>query len=227
MTPDLQSRVRSLLDDPRAELLVWCGNPVWAYTDADGKHRELDRERTAHVVTPIDRDGRRLAAIVHGDPQVANAQLVEQVAMAIGLQVDRDNSAFELERSERRNRALLDAMPDKMFLVRHDGVILDIRENQGRYPSPPGLTVGGSVYDVDVPRDVIDRVMAAGRLALATGELQTLEWQLHQVGDRRHLEGRFIPSGDDEFVAVVRDVTERKLQEVEQAALHRVALAVA
>jgi signal transduction histidine kinase len=227
VAPDLQSRVRRLLHDPTAELLVWCGNPVWAYTDTQGRRRELDGERAVHAVTPIERDGRRLAAIVHGSTQVADAELVEQVATAIGLEVDRDNSAFELERSERRNRALLDAMPDKMFLVRHDGVILDIRENQGRYPSPPGLAVGGSVYDVDVPRDTIDRVMTAGRLALATGELQTVEWQLEQVGDRRHLEGRFIPSGEDEFVAVVRDVTERKLHEVEQAALHRVALAVA
>jgi signal transduction histidine kinase len=195
--------------------------------DTDGRHRELNRERAAHAVTPIERDGRRLAAIVHGEGQVADPGLVEQVATAIGLEVDRDNSAFELERSERRNRALLDAMPDKMFLVRHDGVILDVRENQGRYPSPPGLVVGGSVYDVEVPRDVIDLVMDAGRLALSTGELQTIEWRLQQVGDRRHLEGRFIPSGDDEFVAVVRDVTERKLHEVERAALHRVALAVA
>jgi signal transduction histidine kinase len=36
-----------------------------------------------------------------------------------------------------------------------------------------------------------------------------------------------MPSGDDEFFLVVRDVTERKQREVEQAALHRVALAVA
>ena len=227
MAPDLQSRVRHLLDDPAAEVLVWCGSPVFAYTDTDGQRRELDRERTVRAVTPIERDGRRLAAIVHGSPEVADADLVGQVATAIGLEVDRENSAFELERSERRNRALLDAMPDKMFLVRNDGLILDIRENQGRYPSPAGLAVGGNVYSVDVPRDVVDRVMTAGRRALATGELETVEWQLEQTGVRRHLEGRLIPSGDDEFVAVVRDVTERKLHEVEQAALHRVAVAVA
>lgn len=227
MAADLQARVRHLLDDPGVEVLVWCGEPVWAYTDADGKQRELDVERVTRAVTPIERAGRRLAAIVHGSSRFGDAALVDQVATAIGLEIDRDNSAFELERSERRNRALLDAMPDKMFLVRHDGLILDIRENQGRYPSPAGLAVGGSVYDVNVPRDVVDRIMAAGRRALMTGELQTVEWQLDQVGDRRHLEGRLIPSGDDEFVAVVRDVTDRKLHEVEQAALHRVAVAVA
>src|SRR5262249_2730319 len=174
----------------------WCGDPVWAYTDSDGRHRELDRERAVRAVTPIERDGRRLAAIVHGDTHVADAELVEHVATTIGLEVDRDNSAFELERSERRNRALLDAMPDKMFLVRNDGIILDIRENQGRYPSPAGLVVGGSVYDVEVPREVIERVMQAGRLALATGELQTVEWQLNQGGGGGHPEGRWLRSAD-------------------------------
>jgi hypothetical protein len=45
-------------------------------------------------------------------------------------------------------------MPDKMFLVRNDGLILDIRGNQGRYPIRPGSLSGGNVYNVDVPRDV-------------------------------------------------------------------------
>jgi signal transduction histidine kinase len=223
---DLQARVRRLLDDPCAELLVWCGSPVWAYTDIGGRRRELDEE-PARAVTPIERDGRRLAAIVHGSADVTDAEHVAHVATTVGLEVERDNSLFQLERSERRNRALLDAMPDKMFLVRRDGIILEIRENSAGYAGPQGLAVGCSVYDVDVPREVTDLVMAAGRRALDSGELQTIEWQLGGVGDGRHLEGRFIPSGEDEFVAVVRDVTVRKRHELEQDALHRVALAVA
>jgi PAS domain-containing protein len=223
---DLQARVQLLLDDPGAELLVWCGTPVWAYMDVAGRLRELDEE-PARAVTPIERDGRRLAAIVHSSSAVKDTDRVAHVATTVGLEVERDNSLFELERSERRNRALLDAMPDKMFLVRRDGIILEIRENNAGYPGPPGLAVGCSVYDVDVPRDVVDLVMTAGRRTLDSGELQTIEWQLGEVGDGRHVEGRFIPSGDDEFVAVVRDVTARKRHEVEQEALHRVALAVA
>jgi signal transduction histidine kinase len=223
---ELQARVRRLLDDPTAELLFWCGNPVWAYTAVDGRRRELEEARPGRNVTPIERDGQRLAAIVH-DAACDDGGRVGEVAATVGLEVERDNSLFELERSERRNRALLDAIPDKMFRIRRDGVILDIQENRWHHPTPRGVKVGANAYDVAAPRAVTERVMAAGRRALESGELQTVEWQLGKVGDLRHLEGRFVPSGDDEFLAVVRDVTRRKRHEVEQDALHRVALAVA
>jgi signal transduction histidine kinase len=224
---DLEVRLRRLLDDPTAELLIWSGNAVSAYTDADGRRRELGCGEAGRSVTSIERDGRRLAAIVHDSKLLNDSELVEHVATAVGVEIERDRSQIELARSERRNRALLNAMPDKMFRIRRDGIILDIQEGIARYPNRAGVAVGANAYDVAVPRDVTDRVMAAGRLALETGMLQTIEWQLREVGDVRHLEGRFIPSGDDEFLAVVRDVTERTRHEVEQAALHHVAVAVA
>jgi signal transduction histidine kinase len=133
----------------------------------------------------------------------------------------------ELQATERRSRALLDAMPDKMFRVSRDGIILDIQENEALSTVPTQVKVGGSVYRTPLHREAADRVMAAGRLALETGELQTIEWDLDVDGDLRYMEGRFIASGDDEFLAVVRDITDRKRHEVEQQALHRVALAVA
>jgi signal transduction histidine kinase len=151
--------------------------------------------------------------------------LLEQVAAAVGLEVERDNNLWALQASERRSRAILEAIPDKMFRVSESGILLDLQENQEFHPA--GMRVGSSVYDAPVSRVYVDRLMAAGRRALHTGELQTVEWEAHFKGDRRHVEGRFIPSGDDEFFVVIRDVTERKRQEVERAALHRVALAVA
>jgi signal transduction histidine kinase len=214
-----------MLDDPNAELLMWCGYPLCAYTDLDGREREPDEERAHRFVTSIERNGSRLAAIVHG--RADEPELVEYVAATIGLEVERERFLLELERGERRSRALLKAIPDKMFRIRRDGVILDIHENAKYSTMPTQVTIGSSAYGVPVPPEVIDRVMTAGTLALDTGRLQTIEWQLGDVGNLFHLEGRFIPSGDDEFIVVVRDVTGRKRHEVEQDALHRVAVAVA
>jgi signal transduction histidine kinase len=223
---ELQDRVRRRLDDPTAELLIWCGDPVWAYTDLDGKPREL-KAVDGGAVTPIDRDGSPLGALVHEDPLSDEAEPLEEVIATVGLEIERDRFLFELQRSERRSRALLEAIPDKMFRVRRDGIILDIQESPEHTSVPTEVKVGSSVYDVPVPREVVDRVMAAGRRALETGQMQTFEWQRRVEMDLRYLEGRFIPSGDDEFIVLSRDVTERKRQEIEQAALHRVALAVA
>jgi signal transduction histidine kinase/PAS domain-containing protein len=224
---DLQERVQRLLRDPTAELLIWCGDPVCAYVDVHGNRRELEAERADRVVSPVERGGQFVAAIHHERVGSDDAGLVEQVAAAVGLEVERDRFLFELQRSERRSRALLEAIPDKMFRVRRDGIILDIQENLEHSTTPTDVSIGSSAYDVPVPREIVDRAMTAGRLALDTGKLQTIEWQRGVDGDLRHLEGRFIPSGDDEFIALVRDVTERKRHEVEQEALHRVALAVA
>jgi PAS domain S-box-containing protein len=344
----LQARVQRLLHDPTAELLLWCGGNVRSYVDVEGNRRELEDLEPGRAVTPIAREGNALAAIVHDEALLDERELVEQVAAAVGLEVERDRNLFDLQASERRsrallesipdsmfrisrdgrildyrveppirlfrpeegmigsdvydtdfpseitartmalgekalatgetqgheydvemdgelhhqearitpsgadefllivrdvtdrkqqeralqaselrNRALVEAMPDNMFRISSDGVFLDIQESPGPHLRPVQAKVGSSVFDYPVPRELIERVMSAGRLALHTGELQTIEWEIDSEGDLRYQEGRFMPSGENEFFLVVRDVTDRKRQEIEQAALHRVALAVA
>jgi signal transduction histidine kinase len=226
---EMEASIRRLLHDPTAELLIWCGRPAWAYTDIEGTRRDLEAVDGGRAIVPIELEGRRLAAIVHDEALLEEPALVEQVAAAVALEVARDQALFDLQASERRGRALLAALPDKMFRLSGDGTILDIQENSSSgWSAPPArVQVGSSAYDAPVPREITDRVMAAGRRALETGELQTLEWEADLDGQQRHTEGRFIPSGEDEFYVVVRDVSDRKRQEVERAALHRVALAVA
>jgi signal transduction histidine kinase/PAS domain-containing protein len=219
----VQERIRDLLRDPTAELLYACAEPTKGYVDLDGRPREAVAE-PGRAVTLIEREGRPLAAIVHDAALCEEPELLEQVAAAVGLEVERDQNLFALQASERRSRALLEALPDKMFRISGDGIILDAQEN----PTPKvGVQVGSSLYDGTVPGHHIDRVMAAGRQALETGDLQTLEWSIDFGDDQRYAEGRFIPSGENEFFMVIRDVTDRKHQEVEKASLHRVALAVA
>jgi signal transduction histidine kinase len=221
----VQQRMRDLLRDPTAELLYACDDPT-RYVDVDGRPRELVVE-PGRAVTPIEREGRALAAIVHDEALLEEPELLEQVAAAVGLEIERDQNVIALQASERRSRALVEAMPDNMFRISRDGVILDIQETPVSDVQPVQAKVGSSAYDYPVPMELIERVMAAGQRALDTGELQTIEWTLEDEDEMPHMEGRFMPSGDDEFFLIVRDVTERKQREVEQAALHRVALAVA
>ena len=222
----VQERLRELLHDPTAELLYACAAPTQGYVDVDGRPRPSAAE-PGRAVIPIERNGRKLAVLVHDEALLEEPELLEQVAAAVGLEVERDQSLFALQASERRSRALLEALPDRMFRVRSDGTVLDLQVNPTSSMPPIRVRVGGNVYDAPVPHEITYRVLAVGKKALETGELQTLEWETDVDGDLHHTEGRFVPSGDDEFLVVTRDVTERKRHEVEQAALHRVALAVA
>jgi signal transduction histidine kinase len=224
---ETQGKVRRLLDDPTAELLIWCGEPVWAYTDVEGRRRDPGDAGVGRAVLPVELRGRPLAAIVHDEAVLTEPELLSQVAATVALELERDRMLFQLQASERRSRALLDVVPDKMFRISEAGIILDLQENPGASMPPASVGVGSSVYDAAVPREIVDRVMETGRRALATGELQTIEWALELYGESKHVEGRFVRSGESEFLAVVRDVSDRRRREVERAALHRVALAVA
>jgi signal transduction histidine kinase len=223
-TGGVQERVRQLLHDPSAEVLYRCSDPPGGCVDVDGRPRELVA-KPGRAITPIERDGQILAAIVHDEALLDEPELLEQVAAAVGLEIERDNNLFALQASDRRSRALLNALPDKMFRLSAEGTILDIQESLLEDRS--GMGVGSSAYDSPMPKEIIDLMMETGRRALETGELQTTEWKVEVKGMVLYAEGRFIPSGEDEFFVVVRDVTDRKQQELEQAALRRVAIAVA
>src|SRR5262249_25009769 len=89
---DLQARMRRMLADPTAELLLGCGNgrAACAFADVGGRRRELEDEREGRAVTSIERDGRPLAAIVHDPARLDEPELVEHVATVVGLEVERE-----------------------------------------------------------------------------------------------------------------------------------------
>ena len=223
----MQERIRELLHDPTAELLYARLEPALTYIDCDGRPREPVAE-PGRAVTLIERKGRPLGAILHDKALCDEPELREQVAAAVGLEIERDKNLFALQASELRSRALLEALPDKIYRI-------TAGRDRSRHPGKPGLALSSHHSRGREERlrraSSLDSwssgLMATGRRALRTGELQTAEWQWGNDGDLRYNEGRFIPSGDNEFLVVVRDVSERKRQELERASLHRVALAVA
>jgi PAS domain S-box-containing protein len=213
---EVQKRVRDLLHDPTAELLLACIGDVGCYEDLEGNRRNLDDAKGGRAVLPIEREGRPLAAIVHDRALLEEPELLEQVAAAVGLKLELDHSVFELRASERRSRALLEAIPDSMFRISRDGRILDYRvEPPVKLFRPEEGMVGSDVYDTDFPREITERNMALGAKALDTGELQVHEYQVEIDGEVRDQEARITRSGTDEFLLIVRDVTERKRQEEE------------
>ena len=127
-----------------------------------------------------------------------------------------DEGARPLLRTPEQQRALLDAIPDLMFRIGADGVYRDFKaEDPGELTAAPDRLIGRNVRDV-VPAEMAERLMAAAARALATGEMQEIEYRLPVLaGGERDFEGRVVRSGDDEFVVIVRDITERKREQEE------------
>lgn len=119
-----------------------------------------------------------------------------------------------LRRSEARNRAILDAGPDLMFLFNRAGEFLDFRApDTAELYVPSESIVGSKLADV-MPAEVTDKALDLIRRALDSGETQTFEYELPASEGLRQLEARLVKSGADEVLAVVRDITERKRAEL-------------
>jgi signal transduction histidine kinase len=109
---------------------------------------------------------------------------------------------------EARHQALLDALPDPLLRLRADGTYVEVGGDTTKLHNPPGEVVGATAHDL-LPAEIADRLMHCVRAALEQGRLATVEYQLQtHLGATRDFEVRVAPSGPDEVVAVVRDVTE-------------------
>ena len=129
----------------------------------------------------------------------------------------KDTGLDELRRNEARLQALLDAIPDLMIRFDRDGTYTDITGNTGGLVRTREEMIGRNVRDF-LPQHVVDRVMACVERAIASKSTQTLEYELDVGGERRLFEARMTPSGGDEIVSIVRDITpahrlERELAE--------------
>jgi diguanylate cyclase (GGDEF)-like protein len=111
----------------------------------------------------------------------------------------------DLVRSEKRNRALLQAIPDHIHIVNAEGDILEYLSNACDVVSP-GHELGHILPDrmAEEARHYIDQ-------ALTTGAMQTYEQDLG--ADRGQFETRLLPQTSDTVLAIVREITDRKQAE--------------
>lgn len=134
---------------------------------------------------------------------------------------------IELQRSESRSRALVEAIPDLMLRIGRDGTYLDCsRSGREMLLAEPGGFIGRKVDDMHPP-ETAAFWMASVRAALDKGELQVFEYELPVDGRFRDFEARIVRSGPDEVTALIRDVTEKaqllreiKANEAELRAVH-------
>ncbi len=114
---------------------------------------------------------------------------------------------------EQKQAAIVRAIPDMLFTVRRDGLILDAKAGAGAKGAiEPDLFIGRTVAEV-LPGGRGDEFMDALRRALDGGMLQSLVFTVPSDGRDRHYEARIARSGSDKGVTVVRDITREKLNE--------------
>ncbi len=126
--------------------------------------------------------------------------------------------------SKAKNRALFNAIPDLIFQVRREGIVLECKESE----EIQSLITSGSKellgrrLDEALPKDLAEKMMYFVEQTFQTGITQIFEHQLNINNDIYHYETRIVVSGEDEVLAIVRDITTRKKfeQQILQLALY-------
>jgi len=130
------------------------------------------------------------------------------------------DALHEIRATDSRNRALLQAIPDLIFVLSADGRILDYLSG----PRPESATLpanygGGSMASL-LPPTVVRKARKYIAIALATKEPQVFDHTLYN--HQRFFETRLIAQNDNTVLAIVREITTRKKSEakIHQLAYH-------
>jgi PAS domain S-box-containing protein len=229
--PGLEDALRRALGDPTLALARVDGG---VYVDSHGTPVTLPGSGATQVSTLILHHGEPIGALIHDRTLRLRPELLNAVCAAAGFALANERAFETVQRIEQRSRALLDAIPDPMIVVSHDGTYLEVRahDQAGLLGSPREL-LGRNVRDV-LEGELVDRVLASVDRTLETGSLNAIDYEIEIDGDVRWKESRMVPSGPDEVLTIVRDFTEQRRAETEvrrlaeeQAALRRVATLVA
>ncbi len=118
--------------------------------------------------------------------------------------------ASDLKEISAKYLSLLDAIPDMLFHVHKDGTLLAYKDGAERNTFLPeqGL-LGNSVADL-LPADLAKAIGEHLERASNSGQNSDFEWQLplpYPHGKPHFFEVRAVPSGTDEVLFIIRDVT--------------------
>jgi serine phosphatase RsbU (regulator of sigma subunit) len=138
--------------------------------------------------------------------QMGDQDLGDEKLMADGAQGGNEGA---LRAGEAKTRAILNAMACSLFRFGQDGTCLEARLDRGLEGLiAPADLLGKKVVEV-FPGEMAPRQIRAMEQALQTGRTQVYEYQVQVNGDWRGYEARTAPSGENEVLTIIRDITQR------------------
>lgn len=115
-----------------------------------------------------------------------------------------------LRESQAKFRALMRVMPDMMFRMNADGVLLEYYTPDPRQLYVPGNQIVGSPLLQVIPLPAAKLNLECARRALATNDVAVCEYDLEVAAGQQTFEARHTAINDSEVLVIVRNITEAK-----------------
>jgi PAS domain S-box-containing protein len=124
---------------------------------------------------------------------------------------DRVFTEDKLQQSELKSDAILQAIPDLMFILDEDGFFIDYNAKEQDLYESPDKFLGKNIMEV-FPSEIAEKSMQCIKKSLRYRILQKIEYSIHINNEERWYEGRIVPKGKNEILIIVRDITESRIQ---------------
>lgn len=180
----------------------------------EGILAKVKQERERFFIREVEINSQVYEQSVH---YIAQSELIRSYFIDI---TDRKHIEAALHQSEARHQALLNAVPDLMLRINKDGTYIDcVPAKISNRSTTNNYLLGKNEYEV-LPPEVAQQRMQHVEKALSTGETQVFAYQLPVEGNMRNQEARIVASGENEVLAIVRDISDRHQVEAELQIAH-------
>ena len=148
------------------------------------------------------------------DPKIAELTL-GLFAARTSVEMERRRSELALQASEARNRAILKAIPDVMFVLDRAGSVLDYAANDGNaLYAPPEQVIGRNIRD-RLPTEAADIVARAVGRTTSSAEPSAATFFVQTAKGTRFYESLCVPFDAGNVLMIVRDVTDTRTAQEE------------
>lgn len=149
------------------------------------------------------------------DKIVGGVGMVEDITTEYNQQKETLEYIKKLQESENRNKAILNALPDMMFIFDVEGNILDFHANSyDELYVNPEVFLNKNVYEV-LPNDVAELTLNKIKDYLRTKKNQEYKYSLVINEEEKIFDSSLVPLAEDKYLAIVRNITEtEKAQQI-------------
>jgi diguanylate cyclase (GGDEF)-like protein/putative nucleotidyltransferase with HDIG domain len=127
------------------------------------------------------------------------------------INIDLQGKTESLILSEKKNEAILSALPDLVFVLDKNGIFLDYRYNNGKKMLLLEKEFSGKRIGEILPQYIAKLAEEKIILAFQTGELQIFEYDLETNGSKESYEVRMVKTNKTEVIAIIRNITSEKI----------------
>ncbi|MHA2089397.1 MAG: PAS domain-containing hybrid sensor histidine kinase/response regulator [Candidatus Kariarchaeaceae archaeon] len=170
----------------------------------------------------ITLDGSEIDVEVVGKPiqfegRTASLLIIKDIGKDLEKQRKKEQAEKDLKQSEKRKSAIIDAIPDLIFLIDDGGMIFDFNapDIDDLYIPAPDV-IGSNIFEI-LPNDIGIQIKEKMREVRETEEACMLEYQLQLPNGLQDFEARFVVIGKNELLVIIRNITERKKVEEEHS----------